>query len=308
MTTKELAQEFGVTPRQVYRDRKHIEASGIPLVSDESAGEQSWRLDPEYKWLPPLPPTPSELMSLYLAKSHLAYLKGTPFADDLESLSRKIEATLPAKTVNHLDRIVQVFLPLQRPLRSYDKRKAVLTALQKALLLQRPVTIKHRAGGYEKPVAHKVEPYGLLLYDHGLYLVGYSHRERGRRMFAVERISQAIVNMEAGPIKVPANSSFSGKFRHSFGLMDGSVMNVRVRITREVAHFFKERQWHPTQRNTPLPNGDLIVTFQAGGLDEITSWVLSWGAYAQVLSPPELVKAVADQHAAALRHYQSRSR
>jgi len=308
MTTQELAQEFGTTPRQVYRDRKQIEASGIPLVSDGGIGEQGWRVDPQYKWLPPDPPTASELMSLYLAKSALTYLKGTPFMDDLGNLSRKVEATLPPKTANHLERIVQVFFPLQRPVRSYGTKKSVLASLQKALLLQRPVTILHRAGGYEKAVPHRVEPYGLVLFDFGLYLAGYSHRERAQRLFAVERIVKATVDMEAGPIKVPTAWSLSRAFRHAFGLKDGPPLKVRVRFSREVAHFFKERRWHPTQRVSELTNGDVVITLRAGGLEEITSWVLFWGAHAQALSPPELVKAVADQHAAALRYYASRSR
>ena len=82
-------------------------------------------------------------------------------------------------------------------------------------------------------------------------------------------------------------------------------MDVRVKFSREVAGYFKERQWHPTQRVTSLKNGDVIVSFQAGGMDEIVSWVLSWGAHAKVLEPPELIEAVTEQLTAAQRQYRA---
>jgi predicted DNA-binding transcriptional regulator YafY len=295
MTTKELAQEFGIEPRQVYRDRQYIEESGIPLISDETEGEKSWRIAPSYRWMPPDPPTASELMSLYLAKNAVAYLNGTPFMNDLETLSKKIEATLPAKTANHLERIVRVFLPRQRPHRFYDKQVSVLCALQKALLLQRPVTIQHRAGGYDQPVTHRVDPYGLVLYESGLYLTGYSHREKDARTFAVERIAKATVDMEAGPVTIPPNALDPQAFGRAFGLIIGPVMKVRIRFKSDVAHLLRERQWHPTQRNTELANGDILVTFEAGGLDEMTSWILAWGSQAHVLSPPALIMKVKQQ-------------
>ncbi len=56
--------------------------------------------------------SPYELMSLHLALSHLAYLEGTPFVEDLEAVIRKVEAGLPDKVRNHLERIITTFAPL----------------------------------------------------------------------------------------------------------------------------------------------------------------------------------------------------
>ena len=66
-------------------------------------------------------------------------MTGTPFLEDLDSLARKIEAGLPAKTANKIEQMLQVFLPVQRPRRSYAKQGKVLAELQKALLIQRKV-------------------------------------------------------------------------------------------------------------------------------------------------------------------------
>ena len=148
---------------------------------------------------------------------------------------------------------------------------------------------------YPKPVVHLVEPYGLQLFDYGLYLVGYSDRAKDFRRFAVERIQKATVDMSADPFTIRPEYAARARSRKAFGLIEGELMDVRVQFSREVADYFKERQWHPSQKVKQLKNGDVIVSFQAGGMDEIVSWVLSWGANAKVLGPNELVIALRSQ-------------
>ena len=92
-TVGELADELHVTKRQIHRDLQEIEDSGYPLEQDDGR----WRLSPGFKGLE-VAVSPYELMSLHLAQSHLAYLKGTPFAEDLEAVIRKVEPACPTKS------------------------------------------------------------------------------------------------------------------------------------------------------------------------------------------------------------------
>lgn len=295
MTRAELEETFQVDRRHIYDYLRDIEELGYVFTEPEETGERIWQIEGGHQGIKPEPATAEELMSLYLAKSHLAYLAGTPFMEDLERLSRKVEAGLPRRTANKIEQMVQVFLPVHRPMRSYAKQNDILATLQKALLLQRKVKITHRAQGKLKPVIHQVEPYGLQLFDNGLYLVGYSHRAKDFRIFAVERIQKATVDMTADPFTIRPEYAARAKSRKAFGLTESDVMDVKVQFSREVADYFTERQWHPTQQVKTLKNGDVIVSFQAGGMDEIVSWVLSWGAHAKLLSPDALVYSVARQ-------------
>ncbi|HSF67489.1 MAG TPA: WYL domain-containing protein, partial [Nitrospiraceae bacterium] len=183
-TVGELAEEFRITKRQVHRDLQQLEESGYPLEQEDGR----WKLPAGFKGLE-MTVSPYELMSLYLAHNHMAYLKGTPFVDDLEAVIKKVEAGLPDKIRNHLERIMTTFAPLQRPARDYAAQRNVLDSLRKALLRQLTVMLR----GYQKPGAghskdYLVDPYALVLYQYGLYLIGYSHRASGIRTFAVERI------------------------------------------------------------------------------------------------------------------------
>lgn len=305
MTRAELEETFQVDRRHIYDYLRDIEELGYVFTEPEETGERIWQIEGGYQGIKPEPATAEELMSLYLAKSHLAYLAGTPFMEDLERLSRKVEAGLPRRTANKIEQMVQVFLPVQRPQRSYAKQNDILATLQKALLLQRKVKITHRAQSKPKPVVHQVEPYGLQLFDYGLYLVGYSHRAKDFRRFAVERIQKATVDMTADPFTIRPEYAARAKSRKAFGLIEGDVMDVKVQFSREVADYFKERQWHPTQKVKQLKNGDVIVSFQAGGVDEIVSWVLSWGANAKLLSPSVVIERVLSHISTLKQNYHS---
>jgi len=295
MTRAELEETFQVDRRHIYDYLRDIEELGYVFTEPERTGERVWQIEGGYQGIKPEPATPEELMALYLAKSHLAYLAGTPFMEDMERLNQKVEAGLPRKTANKIEQMVQVFLPVQRPQRSYAKQNDILATLQKALLLQRKVKITHRALGKPKPVVHTMDPYGLQLFDYGLYLVGYSHRAKDFRRFAVERIQKATVDMTADPFTIRPEYAARARSRKAFGLIEEDVMDVKVQFSHEVADYFTERQWHPTQKVRKLKNGDVIVSFQAGGMDEIVSWVLSWGANAKVLGPNTLAKHLMSQ-------------
>ena len=301
VAVNDLAEEFSITRRQVYRDLQRIEEEGHPLIQSGEVGERMWQLPLGYRGLPPVTVSPYELMSLHLAKSHLAYMKGTPFVEDLDNLISKVQAGLPAKTVNHLERIGHVFAPLQGPIRSYARQKEVLTNLRKALLLQNTVTLHHQKPDYDEPTLHRVDAYVLVLYQYGLYVAGYSHRAKAFRMFSVERIHR--VDLTDDRFAMPSDFSWEAQSRSLFGLLDEPPKTVRIWFSSAVAYLLKERQWHPTQSLKQQKDNSVIVTFQAGGLDEIATWVLFWGANAKVLDPPELVKEVKSQLALATSRY-----
>lgn len=302
VTITDLADEFQVTRRQVYRDLDRIQEEGHPLTQSDGSGEKTWQLPLGYKGLPPITVSPYELMSLHLAKSHLGYLKGTPFAEDLDGVISKIESGLPAKTVNHLERIVQVFSPLQRPFRFYNKQKAILSDLRKALLLQRRIKLDYKKVDADKARPYIADPYGLVLHQNGLYIVGLSQETGALRTFAVERIKS--VTMTDEPFDIPATFSLTDRSHRLFGVMDKPSQHVQIEFSSDVAYMLKERQWHPTQTIQSNKGGSLVLTMTTGGLEEVASWVLSWGDKAKVLAPSELRAMVAEELIAAARQYQ----
>lgn len=298
-TVGELADELEVTRRQVHRDLRQLEDSGYPLEQEEGR----WRLPPGFKGLE-VAVSPYELMSLHLAVSHMAYLKGTPFVDDLEALIRKVEAGLPDRVRNHLERIVTTFAPLQRPVRPYAARKDILSALRTSLLRQRTIALRgYRKPEAEQPVDYRVDPYSLVLYQYGLYLVAYSHQAKKIRIFAVERVQS--IDMTEEIFEIPKTFILEERFDRGFGLIDGERQDVKIWISADWAYFVKERRWHPTQKLQAQKDGSVILTMRCGGIDELTAWVLSFGPGAKVLGPQALIDNVSSQLTAAAQSYRS---
>jgi predicted DNA-binding transcriptional regulator YafY len=192
-TIKELGQEFSISSRQVRRDLKEIEAEGHPLISSDEPGEKSWQLPLGYKGIPPVTLTRYELMSLQLALASLSHLEGTPFLEDLKGVIAKVAASLPAKTANHLERIIRVFAPIQRGSRRYTGKKDTLARLRTALLLQLTVELTYKKPYANRISTYQVDPYTLVLYEQGLYVRGYSHRSEEERLFAVDRMKQVTI-------------------------------------------------------------------------------------------------------------------
>jgi len=50
----------------------------------------------------------------------------------------------------------------------------------------------------------------------------------------------------------------------------------------------RERQHYGFQREEPATNNGVAMIYRIHDVSEITPWILSWGAAAEVLSPKEL--------------------
>ena len=102
---------------------------------------------------------------------------------------------------------------------------------------------------------------------------------------------------------LPTNYSAAERFTKSFGLIEETPRDITLHVSADAAHFFQESRWHSSQQITPKKDGSLLVTFTAGGLEEIAWWVLSWGKEVKVLGPPELVTLIKEQLTKSLQHY-----
>ena len=125
ITIGELAEEFCVTKRTLYRDLNALEDSGYPLCSEIIEGTTYWKLEPSFKSVPPVTFTLNELMALYFSRKLFISPGGPPFKADLESAFNKIESALPAKHLARLEKIEEMFTPLVKTSKKIDLNKGV---------------------------------------------------------------------------------------------------------------------------------------------------------------------------------------
>ena len=63
------------------------------------------------------------------------------------------------------------------------------------------------------------------------------------------------------------------------------------------------RQWHSSQKVTPVPGGGSHMQLRLSALEEVERWILSWGAHASVIGPAELRTRVGRTGAALAQRY-----
>jgi predicted DNA-binding transcriptional regulator YafY len=286
ITIDELAEETGVNRRTIHRDLAAIHEAGYPLVSEWQEGKKAYRFLTRFKDIPPINFTLQELMTLYFLRSSLDTLIGTPFHDDLETIFRKVNSVLPPRYAAHLERIARVSLPLLQGSRDYGRVSVPLGILREALLYQYRVNITYDTKGQGAPSDYVVDPYTLIFYKGGLYLMGYAHNRQALRTFAVERIGR--VEMERERFEMPEEFKPEEQLRSAFGIVDEESMQVMVRFSPAIAHTIRGRLWHPSQSVSEDTDGSVVLSFTAGGRMEIISWLLSYGKHAKVLEPPGL--------------------
>lgn len=106
LRAQELAEEFGVTLRTVYRDVRALQQAGFPVVGTAGDG---YRI-PAASQLRPLAFKPEEAEVLVMAARLLEALVDAPLKDRLRSAVSKLEAILPPAAIQRVqeqrDRVV----------------------------------------------------------------------------------------------------------------------------------------------------------------------------------------------------------
>jgi len=151
----------------------------------------------------------------------------------------------------------------------------------------------------EKAEPRRVRPLHLGEVDGAWYLIGYDLGREALRTFALPRLTRLKVKAK----KFDPPRDFDGReyLRRSFGVWtvggDDSLRLVRVRLKDYAARLAQERRWHPTQEIKRLnaAGTSVEVCFEAGALEEVVRWVLSFGSKAKVIGPPELKKMVREE-------------
>jgi len=189
ITIGELAEEFGVTKRTLYRDLKALEEAGYPLLSEVVEGTTYWKLEPSFKGVPPVTFTLNELMALYFSRKLIVSPGGSPFRAGLESAFKKIESALPAKHIARLEKFEEMFSPLVKASKKIDLNKGIFETVQWALLNQIILKLEYKPRKGDRAFPFEVHPYSLLFYKGEFYLLCLVPG-KGMRHFALEGIKK----------------------------------------------------------------------------------------------------------------------
>jgi len=294
-TLVELADEFDVTDRQIRRDLDVLaEAGHDPQLTPAADGRTRVRLPGSAGRSVTL--SLRERYGLLAVRRVFDVLEGTPFHEDVRSIYSKVAASLPEEQRAGLEHFGDRFLFVpDGGTKGYAGKEEVLDALLTGVIHRLRVRHRYRAAD-GKTRTGRLEPYAMLLYKHGLYVIGRSlpegdvSGEHRPFVFAAERFVEA-EHLRGEHFEVPATFKIDEFFHGAFGIfVGGPPQRVAVEFSSAVRERVEARTWHRTEKRQPLPDGGVRLTFEAGNLTQVVPWILGWGAHARAIEPAALVE------------------
>ena len=280
----ELAEYCGVDRRTIYRDLEALEEMGVPVWED--AGR--YGIDRE-SYLSTIRLNLNEAVALFFAARLLAHHSDEHNPNVVSALS-KLAAGLPDTTISsHMARVAEIIRA--RPLRSDYVR--VLDTITRAWADRHKVAIRYRAASGDL-TERVICPYFLEVSrsEPASYVIAHDDLRGALRTFKIERVADAEILGET--YTIPDDYDPYEHLASAWGVIDEVEVEVRLRFSPAVAPRVRESVWHHSQRLADTPGGGCELTMRVGGIKEIRSWVLGWGADVEVLAPDSLRDEVID--------------
>ncbi len=313
----DLASETGVTERTIQRDLETLKKLGFPLEHDsDEQGKRFWRMPYDFFSSGSLALSLTEAISLHLADKVLSPLSGTYLADGIGTVVKKVRSLLPSKALEYFSALDEMIYVRRTGVTDYAESGPIIRTIIDACRDSATLKLSYRAIWRGEEYETKFDPFGVVLYDADLFVVGYSHRSGATRIFKAARITEAAILDEG--FERPKDFKLEEQFRSSFGIFqaDGKVVEIIVRFTGVAAAYVEERIWHESQQlswqpaeetlfEQPADDAALIATFRLAGVVEFKRWIKGFGDQAQILKPKSLRDELRDELRAALQNYDS---
>ena len=275
LRAEDLAAEFGVSRRTIYRDILALNEAGVPVVSLPGEGYELM----EGYFLPPLVFSAAEASALVLGARLLRNQAAGTMLRGAGSAMDKVAAVLPLHIHEEIERLAEV-IDFITPAARFDLDDPRLAMLQRALVEQRVVHLRYHGHQRDELTERDVEPHRLVYADGAWYLTGYCRLRGSPRSFRLSRVQTLAVTTEtfAPPRTVEEERAHA-------------PVEVSVRVNEREARWVRERQHYGYVDEQPVQDRRgtaVLMTYRVDRLAELMPWLRSWGAAVEVLAPPEL--------------------
>ena len=306
LTQEEASEELGISPRQVRNIVDDLRSEGVPVQKSFRDRKRVYYLSPE-DWhadTVSLDLPERQLLTLLVAtKAARPTLAPTPLSEDLKAAAEALEEALGGNVVSFIPAFESDRWHFDRAT-SVDLDPDVFWPLKQAIADRHPVQIDYYSA-YRNAWSRdrRIDPL-LLAVRRGAWLcVAYCHQRRAVLDFNLADIEDAELDLDEH-YDPPSGFERDQYFEGRFGALAGEeTHDVRLRVSEDLSPYFERKLYHPTQEVEPSEDGGSIVAFEVDGLEEISSFILSWGNGVKVLSPPALADRVIREAEAVVAAY-----
>lgn len=279
LTVNEIADEFAISRRTVFRDLNVLGDMGIPIVSDRDRG---YSMDRNYT-VPPMMFSEKELSTLMVG---LGYLKGQVdkgLSQSARDVEMKIQGILPVKLQDFMRTISQkVKLYPYYHEDVWEKADENWYEILTAINNRTAISCTYQSLAQNSISERRIDPYVLVYYTDHWDVIGHCHSSNSLRTFVLKRITNLVVD---------TNSYFVRD-----GLSDAQIIhrssnnNTFIRIIVDVFVVDRLTRSLPSLiKSIELVGDKTEITFEFDNIRWINQWLLQFGTSVSIVEPAEMV-------------------
>ena len=294
-TVRELAELAGFDDRTIQRDLAALRRVGVPLEETVSShGRKHWRLAQQSL---PFSLNFEEAGGLYIGgKLVERSLDETYFAQAAGQALDKLKSQLSPGVRKYLDRwLASVHIGAEGA-SPYGTCRGLLDDVARAIEDRRIAFFLYQSPRATEPVEYEVYPLAVVLHKRSAYIEAWSPKAGTVKTFKLDRLHGCEVT--AMRFQTPPEADLEQRFQSTFGVFhrDGPPVRVVVQFTgAEVTQYVLEKHWPTEKRKTKRRDGSVELQLEVTALEEVASWIRSFGAAVEVLEPPDLRNQMQDE-------------
>ena len=277
----ELAEEFGVSRRTIFRDFNVLSEINVPVTWDKYSG---YGVMDGYK-IPPLMFTSKELATIMVGLNFVKSQVDKSLVDDARGVELKIKNTLPKELKNFmasLDNrtVVDPFLHFG----TEKKQGGNWYLISSAISQKKKISYSYTAKSDGKKTDREIDPYLLVFYRDHWNVIGFSHKRDAIRNFVLDRMENVKILDEEyeqyGDIDAEALI---------FGSNESGV-EIDAHVYSEADRAFRANLPTKIFKEKVVSDNKIKVSFRFGNLDYINEWLLQFGDKVEIVGPDGLLE------------------
>lgn len=302
MSLTQLSEELDCSKQAVLRLLTQLEASPFGKLVREKQGRESIYSIHRPQTLPKISLAPEGLAHLALCRDFLLHLLPTSVQSIMEETLQHASAYVADDgTTSQAAGGKSGGKSFTKGYINYTPFQESIQTILKAIHQQKVCIIQYKSGLQADVKTYEIAPKLLATRRDALYIHAWVVTERGTpvlrhdspTIFAVHRL-QDIVLTRRNTGHLPEVK----EEHNTFGFMmdsDAEPFSVSIAFAPSAATYVAERHWSEEQNIAVHEDGSLTLTMLANSHLEVVSWVLSFGANAEVLDPAWLRDEVAQE-------------
>lgn len=282
ITAKELAQQFEVSVRTIYRDIDILSAGGIPIYTNKGKGGGISLMDDFVLNKSMLSATEQNEILMSLQSLHAVKVP------EIDKVLTKLRTIFNKQVINWIDVDFSHW-------GSNDSEREKFDILKAGILRATIVSFDYCSSDGEKN-KRIVEPVKLVFKGRSWYLYGYCQTKGGFRIFKITRIKNIHSSTEEFTRKI--SDDIWGEPQQSYN--EGMITLILRIDARMEYRVYDEFDQDLIVKNT---DGSFTVSVTFPENEWVYGYVLSYGNYAEVLEPQHIREIVKKKFQDGLQRY-----